>query len=92
MTSMSVFSTFVNGASAMASIIAGVVFLTYWRDSRDRLFVFFAVAFWVLALQWILVATIDPVDEHRHLFYLLRLVAFTLIGIGVVDKNRSSSR
>ena len=92
MTSISAFPTFVNGANAMACIIAGVVFLTYWRDSRDRLFIFFAVAFWVLALQWILVATIDPADEHRHLFYLLRLVAFTLIGAGVIDKNRSPTQ
>jgi hypothetical protein len=56
------------------------------------LFVFFAVAFWVLALQWISVAAIDPADEHRYLFYLLRLVAFTLIGVGIADKNRSPAR
>jgi hypothetical protein len=80
---------FWNGANAMACIIAGVVFLTYWRDSRDRLFVFFAVAFWVLALQWTLVAAIDPSDEHRHLFYLPRLIAFAMIALGIVDKNRN---
>jgi type II secretory pathway component PulM len=79
---------FLNGANAMACIIAGVVFLTYWRDSRDRLFVFFAVAFWVLAFQWTLIAAFDPADEHRHLFYLPRLVAFALIAMGVADKNR----
>ena len=85
---MSDWSSFLNGANAMGCIIAGVVFLAYWRDSHDRLFVFFAVAFWVLALQWMLVAAIAPADEHRHLYYLPRLVAFTLIAIGIVDKNR----
>jgi hypothetical protein len=79
---------FLNGAVAMASIVAGVVFLTYWRDSRDRLFVYFAIAFWVLALNWILVALIAPAAEQRHWFYVLRLVAFVLIAVGIADKNR----
>jgi type II secretory pathway component PulM len=81
---------FWNGAAAMACVIAGVIFLRYWRDSRDRLFVFFAVAFWVLAAHWTLIASIDPADEHRHLFYLPRLVAFALLAVAVIDKNRSA--
>ena len=89
---MSAWPLFLNGANAMACIIAGVVFLTYWRDSRDRLFIFFAIAFWALAFQWIVIVPIDPADEHRHLFYLPRLVAFTLIAIGIVDKNRNPGR
>jgi len=84
--------SFVNGAVAMACLIAGVLFLDYWRDSRDRLFVFFAVAFWVFAFNWILIAAIDPPTEHRHWFYLLRLVAFALIAVGIVDKNRGLAR
>ncbi|MGH7337614.1 MAG: DUF5985 family protein [Myxococcota bacterium] len=84
--------SFLNGAVAMAAIIAGFVFLTYWRDSRDRLFVYFAIAFWVLALNWILVAVIDPSAEHRHWFYVLRLFAFALIAVGIADKNRVVAR
>jgi hypothetical protein len=82
-------SLFLNGANAMGCLIAGVVFLTYWRDSRDRLFIFFSVAFWVLAFQYMLISSIAPADEHRHLFYLPRLVAFALIAVGIVDKNRA---
>lgn len=83
---------FLNGVIAMASIVAGVVFLTYWRDSRDRLFVYFAIAFWVLALNWTLVAVIAPAAEQLHWFYLLRLFAFVLIAFGIVDKNRTAPR
>ena len=89
---MAPFVSFLNGAVAMACIIAGIAFLAYWRDSRDRLFVFFAVAFWVLAFNWVLIAAIDPASEHRHWFYLLRLVAFALIAVGIVEKNRSLGR
>lgn len=83
---------FLNGAVAMAAIVAGVVFLTYWRDSRDRLFVYFAIAFWVLAANWILVALIDPSAEHRHWFYVMRLFAFALIAVAIADKNRGAAR
>jgi hypothetical protein len=81
---------FLNGAVAMASILSGTVFLAYWRDSRDRLFVHFAIAFWILALNWILVALIAPAAEQRHWFYVLRLFAFVLILVGIADKNRRS--
>jgi hypothetical protein len=86
---MSALLSFLNGATATACVIAGVLFLTYWRDSRDRLFVFFAVAFWVLAFQWTFISAFEPADEHRHLFYLPRLIAFALIAMGIVDKNRT---
>ncbi len=36
---------FVWGLLAMASLVAGIFFLPYWKDSGERLFVFFAVAF-----------------------------------------------
>ncbi len=79
---------FLQGAAAMGSLIAGVLFLTYWRDSRDRLFLFFAAAFWVLALNWTMVAAIAPDAEHRHWFHLLRLGAFLILLTGIADKNR----
>jgi hypothetical protein len=82
---------FIHGAVSMACAVAGLLFLTYWRDSRDRLFVFFAVAFWVLGINWISVAAIAPSDEQRHWFHAIRLVAFAFIIVGIVDKNRRRS-
>jgi hypothetical protein len=79
---------FLQGTAAMACLVAGVLFLAYWRDSGDRLFVYFATAFWVLALNYVSVAAIDPRAEQRHWFYALRLVAFGLILVGIADKNR----
>lgn len=83
---------FLWGALAMGSVIAGLFFLQYWRRGRDRLFLFFAAAFWALGANWIGLATVHPSVETRHQVYLLRLVAFALIIIGIVDKNRRSSR
>lgn len=81
---------FLQGAVAMACLVAGVLFLAYWRDSGDRLFVFFAIAFWVLALNYVSVAAVAPTAETRHWFYAVRLIAFVLILVGIADKNRRS--
>jgi hypothetical protein len=36
------------------------------------------------------VGAVDPAEHQRHLFYIPRLVAFILIAIGVVDRNRAT--
>lgn len=77
------------GMLTMASLVASVFFLRYWKVSGDRLFAFFAVAFALLALSWLALSSVHPAFEARHLVYLIRLAAFVLIFIGIVDKNRA---
>jgi O-antigen/teichoic acid export membrane protein len=79
---------FMAGLSTAGCLAVGLIFLRLWRDSGDRLFAMFAAAFWVLSLNWILLALLAPVEEHRHIFYLTRLLAFLLIILAIVDKNR----
>jgi len=78
------------GALAMAAWLAGLFFLRFWRVTRDRLFVFFVLAFWLLALNWLGLGLVPSTLEARHEVYLLRLLAFGLISAGVLDKNRRS--
>lgn len=80
------------GALAMASWVAGLFFVRFWWSTRDRLFAYFGVAFWVLMLGWIAVAVVPAEEESRHHVFWFRLVAFALIAIGIVDKNRSERR
>ena len=79
---------FLHGGAATACVIAGVLFLTYWRDSHDRLFLFFTAAFWVLGLNWMALGMLAPAVEVRHWLHAVRVVAFALIAIGIIDKNR----
>jgi hypothetical protein len=81
---------FLLGAASTASAVAGLFFLKFWKKSRERLFGIFAVAFWVLSVNWLLLATGHPTDETRHYFYVIRLIAFLLIIAGIIDKNRST--
>ena len=80
------------GASAMASAVAGLFFLRFWRESHDRLFVFFALAFWSLAAHWIGLAVVNPGVESRHHLFVLRLLAFLILIVGILDKNARARR
>jgi hypothetical protein len=77
------------GMLTMASVVASLFFLRYWKASRERLFAFFAVAFAMLAVNWLVLTAVDPAFEARHLIYLIRLAAFVVIIVGIVDKNRA---
>ncbi|HWF98926.1 MAG TPA: DUF5985 family protein [Steroidobacteraceae bacterium] len=85
---------FMWGVLAMASVTAALFFLRFWRQSRERLFVFFALAFAGLAANWTGLAIIDhPTDEASQDYaYIVRLVAFVILLIGILDKNRRSGR
>ena len=76
------------GALAMASWVAGLFFLRFWSTTRDRFFLFFVGAFWVYSVNWTWLALANTPHETKHYVYVVRLVAFALIIIGIVDKNR----
>lgn len=79
---------FTSGALMMGLATAGVFFLRFYRQTRDRLFAYFALAFWTLAASRIALAMVPSADEVRPMFYLLRLAAFVIILAAIVDKNR----
>lgn len=78
---------FILGAIVMASLAAGLFFLRFYRRTADRLFLMFAIAFWVLGLNWLMLAFTEQ-DEVRTALYFLRTLAFVLILIAILDKNR----
>lgn len=79
---------FLQSVCAMGGWVAGLFFWRFWRDSGDRLFAFFAATFWLLALSWSALALFNPTDESRPYVYGVRLVAFGLIIVAMLDKNR----
>ena len=80
----------ISGAIVMGYAVAGLFFLRFWRETRDRLFLIFCCAFWMLGLQRLaLVLRRDMVEDQTEL-YLVRLFAFLLILWAIADKNRSA--
>jgi hypothetical protein len=76
------------GATAMASLVAALFFLKFWRQTRDGLFLLFAIAFGVDAAMRLLLGLSDVSAEHEPFFYMARLVTFGLIIVAIVQKNR----
>jgi hypothetical protein len=84
------FLVFLQSVGATGAWVGGLLFLRFWRDSGDPLFAFFGGAFWLVSLSWTLLALTNPTDEARPYIYALRLVAFILIIMAMIVKNRES--
>ena len=68
-------------------LACGLFFVRFWWRSRDFLFIAFAVAFWLLAMNNAFVVLWPEPQEQRSWFYLLRIAAFLLIAVAIVRKN-----
>jgi hypothetical protein len=79
---------FLMGAIAMASAVAALFFLRFWRDTGDRLFLIFSAAFFLLAATRLGLAMSQVQEEGHTHWYWVRLLAFLLILIAIIDKNR----
>lgn len=77
----------ITGMIAMASLIIGLFFLRFWRNSKDRFFLYFALSFGIEGVHRIVTALM--VDEHEDspLHYLVRLLAYALIIWAILEKN-----
>ena len=80
--------SFLSGAISMGFLVAGLMFLRFWRKTRESLFVSFAAAFWLLGLAQALLALSGIPDEERSWLYLVRLAAFAIILASVWRANR----
>lgn len=80
------------GAIMMAALVIALFFLRFWKQTRDRFFLYFAAAFLLEAGQRLLSA-IDPLhNEEAPLYYLVRLAAYALILLAIISKNRRPPR
>jgi hypothetical protein len=82
---------FIGGAIAMACFTAGLFFMRFWMDTHDRLFGIFGVAFFVLGLNRVALTFLQNVNEGQMIYYSIRLVAYVLILIAIIDKNRKNA-
>jgi hypothetical protein len=79
---------FVAGLLTMGYLVAALHFLRFWRRSGERLFLFFALAFGLLAAQRLGLTLLAAIDSTW--LYGARLLAFLLLLFGIVEKNRAA--
>ena len=82
-------TAFVAGALMIGYLVIALFFLRFSRETGDRLFVMFATAFFLMAVQRLALFYYGEVGEVW--VYGLRLVAFLLILFAIIDKNRAAT-
>ena len=77
---------FLNGAIWLAAFAAALFFLKFWKKTRDSLFAWFAVAFALLGIERLVLEFWSSGNEFR--VYMIRLAAFVVIIVAIIQKNR----
>lgn len=79
---------FLLGIVVTAFAVAALFFLRFWRRTGDRLFLAFACAFAIEGANRLRFLALDDTADASPSIYLVRLLAFLLIVIAIVMKNR----
>jgi hypothetical protein len=79
---------FLLGVIFTLSLVAALFFFKFWRQTRDGLFLAFALAFLIEGLNRARFLALDSPSEGHPNIYLVRLLAFLLIVAAIVWKNR----
>lgn len=85
---LEILSTAIGGALVLGYSLVALFFVRFWKKTADRLFLIFAAAFAMLMIERLLLLFSDPQHEGRPYIYAVRLIAFLLILIAIIDKNR----
>ena len=82
-----ILSSFISGIFMMGLCVSALVFLRFWKETKDTLFLNFSAAFFLMAIERIPLALFDQMREPHSLVYLFRLAAFLLILWTIFHKN-----
>ena len=80
------------GAITMGSLVIALFFLRFWRDSRDRFVLYFALSLFIEGVHRLYSALHDAGGEDSPLHYLIRLLAYGLILWAILEKNLPKAR
>jgi hypothetical protein len=83
---------FLLGGIAVGCFAVGLFFMSYWRSTNDRFFLFMMLSFWIEGLNRIAMAYTESWREDIPAHYLVRLFSYALILVAIWDKNRKKDR
>jgi hypothetical protein len=78
----------VSGAVMAVYWVAALFFLRFWSRTKDRLFAAFALAFALLGIERVVLGIWENPNEAHVSVYLIRLTAFLILILAIIDKNR----
>lgn len=81
-----------SGAIFLGYVVVGVFFWRFWTQTRDSLLALFALSFWLLAIERVLlIAQVSSIERSPYV-YVIRLAAFVLIIVAILLKNRATAK
>jgi hypothetical protein len=78
--------TFLLGAFSMGCTLAALAFFSFWRRTRDRLFLWFALSFLIEAVNRFAFVLSGQPDDAAY-YYSARLLSYVLLLYAIVEKN-----
>jgi hypothetical protein len=92
-------ASFLSGVTMATFVAAGFFFWKFYRASGDRFFFHFAIACWLIGSERVVGAFVQEtlqsvrasLDGIGTYLYIIRLIAFALILMAVIRKNRTKS-
>lgn len=93
-----IWPAFFSGMTMATFAASGLFFIKFWRASGDRFFLHFSIACWLISIERIVAVfnqeTLAPIrtslESAATWVYVIRLLAFLLIFIAVMTKNRAN--
>jgi hypothetical protein len=79
------------GAIAIAAWFVALIFFRFYRQTRDRFFIYFGWAFILEGAHRIPQAFHSGPSDDEPLVYMVRLLAYLLILYAIWQKNRGRS-
>ncbi|MBI1860907.1 MAG: hypothetical protein HYR96_08320 [Deltaproteobacteria bacterium] len=80
---------FLAGGVFISALLCALYFLRFWKESADRFYLFFSVAFILFGLERLPVLFEWELSDSGGSVYIIRLLAFILILVAIADKNLS---
>jgi hypothetical protein len=84
---LSPLSLFLSGAISLASLVIALLFLRFWRRTRDPFFLCFTLSFALEAAGRAVSVGLQLSDDNPA-FYATRVIAYGLIIAAIWQKNR----
>ncbi len=81
-------ASFLSGAIMMGCFVAATFFWRSWLRTTDRLFFWFALSFLILGVERLAIVLTNVGETTTPWLYLMRILAFALIAIAIIGKNR----
>lgn len=83
---------FLSGCIMAGCFVVAVFFARSWTRTHDRFFLIFAMAFALLGIERLVLGLMNLPEAPTPKIYLIRLAAFLLIIVAIIEKNRAPSR